>query len=1056
MSKFIVGRGGSSSSSSSSGSSDENSLRSKSYATIIDLLGEGEWEEVGVGGLKGIYLDDVPVQNQDDTYNFEDFTIETRSGTVGQSRMSIATTTENADSIGVRMYYNVPVEHVVLGTEVDIIRVSVSIPNLYSVNTTSGNSYASSVSYKIEWKPDTSSEWIEAATEVVEGKCTSTYERQTSFRVSGASSYTVRCTRLTVDSTSDYLFNETYFASTVAVVEDKFRYPCSVLVGLSIDAEQFSSVPTRAYKCKMLRIKVPTNYDPTTRAYDGTWDGTFKVAWSDNPAWCLYDLLTNTRYGLGERIPEEYVDKWELYTIAQYCDELVENPDGTTEPRFTCNVYINSLQEAYKVVSDMVTIFRGMAYWGNGNIVSVQDSPKEAGYAFTNANVGEDGFIYQSSALNTRYNTVKIKWNNLEDYGRQWIEYVEDTEAIASMGYVNDTAITAFGCTSRYMARRIGKWLLYTNTYETETISFTVGMDGAIPRPGDVIKVSDILRSEERRGGRIRRVVGTTIYMDAPLTFTSGVTYTLSYINNEGVAEDIQFTASGELSEITFDSLPATPAKDSIFIISDDNIPEALYRIVSVTEKDGGYSYEIGGVSYNPSKYAYIESNEALIIPSTKSTLTYPVEEINITEELYVDGVSVKTKATVSWTAPKYASSYSVYIITPDGQRISKITKDTSLVLEDVVAGGYEFTITAINLLNQSSSQHTTTLTVYGKTLAPSALTGLAIKAFNNQGILTWDTSVDLDVRVGGVVYIRHTTKAADVATWEDGISIGTALGGDNTASIPLLIGTYMLKAQDSSGLYSEAAVVSSSTVALIQNLNVVETQVENPSFIGTKTNMVLNGSSIELADNGSGGKYTYGEYAFSAHVDLGKPMTTRVSAALLASAYALSDNIDNRLTPIDTWSYFDGITPANYTVTLYISTTTDDPDSVGAVWKDWEVFFVSDYYARGFKFKLVVTTETSQTSISISSLSVTLDMPGRVEGENDIVIPNTGADIEFLYEFAATPAIAIHIDDMATGDYYTITNKTAAGFHIVVKNSSGTAVQRQIDWLAKGYGYVI
>lgn len=1054
MSKYIVGRGSSGGSQSSrTAVEDANSLRSKSYAKIIDMLGEGEWEEVGVGGLKGIYLDDVPIQNADGTYNHTGITVDTRNGALNQTRMSIADTTENATRVGTQMVYNVPIEQTVFGDSLDIIRVSVSIPTLSSTDTATGDTHGSSVQYKVEWK-SVSTGWVEAATETVEGKCTSTYERQTSFRVAGGSPYTVRVTRLTADSTTSYLSNKTYFTAIAAVVEEKFRYPGSVLVGLSVDAEQFSSIPTRAYKCKMLRIKIPTNYDPITRIYTGIWDGSFKVAWSNNPAWCFYDLVTNKRYGLGERIPESYVDKWELYTIAQYCDELVPNPDGTFEPRFTCNVYIATLAEAYKVVQDMVTVFRGITYWGNGSIVPIQEGPKDVSYAFNNANVSEEGFSYQSSALSTRYNTVKVKWNNPADFGRQWIEYVEDTEAISAMGYVNDTAITAFGCTSQGMARRIGKWLLYTNTYETEAVSFVTGQDGAIPRPGDVIQISDVLRSQERRGGRIRAVAGREVTLDAPMDFQGGVDYTFSYIDVEGQSRDIHFAEHGEYSTITMGSdFVAAPAKDSIFIISDDNIPASLYKVVSIAEKDQ-YQYAIGAVSYNPSKYGFIERNEPLLITNQKSVLVHPVEEVNTREVLYADGINVKSKVEISWTAPKFAAKYSLYVIYPDGRRYSTTTTANFVELFDTTPGEHFFSITAINLLGQGSQATERGLMVYGKTVAPSAVTGLDIKAFNNQALIQWTQHSDLDVRVGGNIILRHTTKDIGAASWEDGLDMGVALGGDTQFTGPLLLGTYMAKALDSSGLYSATTYVSSATVALIQSMNVLEESSEHPTFAGAKTDLVVEGGALTLAPDVDG-KKTYGLYTFNSSVDLGKALTTRANALVTAYAANITDLIDGRPLPFDEWELFDGETITGYAVTLSISTTVDNPVDVGAVWTDWQVFTISDYYARAFKFKLELSTSDPQTTVYVNQLTVSLDVPDRVDGVNDIYIGPAGEDIVFTPAFAETPAVAIHIDGMQTGDFPTVTNKSPTGFTVVVKNAAGTAVARQIDWIAKGYGYI-
>ena len=276
------------------------------------------------------------------------------------------------------------------------------------------------------------------------------------------------------------------------------------VIAMSFDSDQFSSIPSRTYHCKMSKIKIPSNYDPVTRVYTGEWDGSFKTAYSNNPAWCFFDIVTNKEKGLGDRIPESSVDKAELYIIGKYCDELVPAADGSQEPRFTCNVLIKSREQAYKVVGDLASIFMGMLYYANGTIVPTQDRRREESeiaYAFTNANVIDGEFKYSGTDRTTRYNAVTVSWHNLKNFGKTEVEYVEDADLIASMGYVNDTSVEGIGCNTRGQARRVGKWIIYTNNKETETVEFVTGAEGAIPRPGSIVKVSDTLRASERPTG---------------------------------------------------------------------------------------------------------------------------------------------------------------------------------------------------------------------------------------------------------------------------------------------------------------------------------------------------------------------------------------------------------------------------------------------------------------------------------------------------------------------------------------------------------------------------
>lgn len=1072
MEKLIQGSGGGggggSQTTTTTGTEYPDSLSSKSYIKAIDLLGEGEFEEVLVGGLQGMLLDDVPVQNSDGSYNFTGVSVETRPGTLSQARMNIGGTTESSENVGIELRYNLPIEQSVINVNADVVRVNVRVNALSQTNQSSGDVTGTSVSYKIEWKDSVSSVWNDAGTETISGKSSSEYERQTSFRISGTAPWIVRVTRLTADSTSSYLQNRTYFASITTVLEERLRYPGSVLVGATYDAEQFSSIPTRAFLCKCLKIKVPTNYDPTTRIYTGAWDGSFKVAWSDNPAWCFYDILTNTRYGLGERIPESSVDKWELYSIGQYCDELVPAYGNTTEPRFTCNIVIQTKEEAYKVVNDFASIFRGLSYWASGSIVPVQDRPRDVSYAFNNTNVADGVFNYQSSALNTRYNVACVTWNNPANFYKREVEYVEDHDLINSLGYINQTEVVAFGCASRSMARRVGRWLIYTNNYQTDMVSFTTGAEGAVPRPGDVVKISDTLRSQERRGGRVVSSTLAGCVLDNPLTFLAGTPYTFSAIDVDGGFAETTFVATGTTDTITFDSvLPKAIATDSIYIIADNNIEPQQFKIVSVTDKGEG-QYEVTGLSHNPSKYAYIENDVPTIDFALPSGSNPPVVGIDYSEYLYTYGVSVRSRCDISWKAPNFAKRYVINVKKPDGVILTETTSETEYVLLDTTEGEHFVSITALNILNQQSQAFEQTIQLYGKTRTPQTVPNLALNAVSGHGYLTWDTHPDLDVVVGGFIVITHTPKTTG-ATWNDGVFVEKVPGASISTFVPLLGGTYMAKAIDSSGFYSNDAAFVSSDYAVLQAKNVVDILQESPAFTGAKTNLVKEGSSLTLTsalfidaagdiDSYSlfeylgGGVSTTGEYLFSRIVDLGASYNVNISGSLSARSTEVFALLDTRTDLIDLWQYIDSFVADTFTAKTMVATTNDDPLGT-PVWSDWSDFKISTYSGRAFKFKLFVETVSEAYNVYIDSLAISVDVNDRTVGENDVTCPIGGLNVAFSPSFMFTPAISIAINDMVEGDYYEISSKSADGFSVVVKNG-GTPVERVIDYIAKGYGY--
>jgi predicted phage tail protein len=362
-----------------------DSLRSKAFARVVDLVCEGEIQGLA-NGLKSVYLDDTAIQNADGSYNFAGVTLETRNGTQQQSYIPGFSSVENEVAVGVECKFNQPVVRAITDPDVDAVRIKISFPALTYQDATNGDLNGTTVDFAIDVQSNGGG-YSQVVADSVSGKTTTKYQRSYYIPLNGSAPWDVRLRRITEDSTKTNVQNKTFLESYTEVIESKLRYPNSALMALRVDASQFSSIPKRSYDLKLLRVRIPSNYYPETRSYSGVWDGTFKVAWTDNPAWCFYDLVTSTRYGLGNYIPEAQVDKWALYRVARYCDELVPNGLGSYEPRFTCNLYLQTREQAYKVVQDMASIFRGMAYWSGGAITVTQDAPQDAVYQFTAANV---------------------------------------------------------------------------------------------------------------------------------------------------------------------------------------------------------------------------------------------------------------------------------------------------------------------------------------------------------------------------------------------------------------------------------------------------------------------------------------------------------------------------------------------------------------------------------------------------------------------------------------------------------------------------------------------
>lgn len=648
--RYIIGAGGGGKGGGSQRSpvEDKDNLRSRAYAKIIDVLGEGQIFGLA-NGLKSIYFDDVPLQNADGSYNFQDVAIDFRDGSIGQSALSNDEGSENTQSVNVELKYNVPSVRSIINAETDYCRVAIAVGALNSTDTRNGDVHGTSVSHLIEYRANGGA-WQTVKTDTITGKTSSGYERTVTFKLSGSAPWDVRVTRKTTNSTSQYLQNNSKWTMLSEVIADKLRYPATALVGMQINAEQFSNIPTRAYDVKGLIIKVPSNYNPETRAYTGSWDGTFKMEWTNNPAWCLYDILLNDRYGLGGRIDAAMLDKWQFYSIAQYCDELVPDGRGGMEPRFTCNLYLQTRAAAYNFIRDMASIFRGITYWASGAIVVKQDAPASVRYQFNNSNVENGIFDRAGSNIQTRHNVALVTWNDPQDRYRQKIEYVEDSAAIQRMGYTSEIEVAAFGCTSQGQARRYGEWLLYTEQYESDIVSFTAGLDGAIPLPSDIIQISDVYHSGERRGGRVLATsTRTSVKLDSAVTLISGKSYTLSVIDVDGgFMSRTVTTAAGETSVIEIgEGYSKDIAENSTWVLSDSSVTPEIFRVVGIDELEFG-KYKISCLSHNPNKYNHIERDLGLGIQQTRASV-YPKAKnilVNEVEKTNNDGLGYLD---VSW-----------------------------------------------------------------------------------------------------------------------------------------------------------------------------------------------------------------------------------------------------------------------------------------------------------------------------------------------------------------------------------------------------------------------
>ncbi|HDU3818717.1 TPA: DUF1983 domain-containing protein [Klebsiella pneumoniae subsp. pneumoniae] len=760
--EIIAGAGGKKSSGSARTPVEaDDTVNSKATVSILDLLGEGV-----IGGLKdgakSIFLNDLPLQNSDDTYNHSGVTWWFRDGSQDQSIIEGFDYTETPKTIGLQVKKTSAVTMAVDSDSADRFRVILKFPSLKSVDKKTGDTSGTSVTYKFQVSSaggafvDVAPEGESSGTVTLTAKKAGVYYRSYMLNLpKPGSKYQVRVVRVTDDNKdTTYLANDIYVDTVGEIINTNMNYPNSALVGLSVNSEQFgSSMPSRSYLISGMKIRVPSNYDEVTNEYRGTWDGSFKLLSSSNPAWILYDLVTNKRYGLGEFVRESMFDLGQLYQIGRYCDALVDDGFGGKEKRFAINTQITTLQDAYRCVQDIAGAFRGMVYWAGGMVHVTQDSPSDPIAIFSNSNVIDGRFSYKGSARKDRPSVALITYNNKEDNYKQNIEYVEDLEAIKRYG-IRKTESVAFGCTSRGMAHRVGLWTLYTGRMESDVITFQTGMDSAFLVPGDVILIHDKFRAGRRNSGRVVASTANSITLDATVDMTKAGTIT--FINAEGRMISRDILESGVVSKVTFkDAVNEAdrPVADGIWVISQSDLKPLQARVVGVAQGEDGVGNTITCIQNNPSKYAAIDDGAALIPQNTTvldPTFSKP-ENLKITEGTYLSSPgNLNVSLTATWEGK--SAEYWVSWRRSDAGNVSnwqtaKVNEEQFEVKPVAESGKYDFQVYGVSVSGRKTEILSTTYQVLGTMTPPGAPSSLTAVGDYRQIILGWSnpSSVDLD-----------------------------------------------------------------------------------------------------------------------------------------------------------------------------------------------------------------------------------------------------------------------------------------------------------------------
>ncbi|MGQ6493208.1 host specificity protein J [Serratia sp. IR-2025] len=699
----IKGRKGGSSNTTTPTESPD-SLQSTSYAKILLALGEGEWE----GGLDGtnIFLDGTPIVAADGTQNFPGVKWEFRPGTPDQEYIQGMPDVENEITVGTELTSQTPWVRSLTNTQLSAFRLRFSWQQLQQ-QLDNGDV----VGYRIEYAIDVATDggaYQEMLKTAIDGKTTTKYERSHRIDLPKAmTGWQVRVRRLTANSTSNRIADKMVTESITELIDVKLRYPETALLFVQFDAKQFQNIPAVSCEPKMGIVRVPTTYDPITRSYTGTWDGSFKWAWTNNPAWVFYDLLINDRYSIGERIKAEnlVMTKFDLYAIAQYCDQLV--PDGRggdgLEPRFLCDAYIQSQEEAWTVLRDFANIFRGMTYWAKNSMNALADMPRDLDYTYTRANVKDGEFRDSSASEKTHYSMAMVSWADPANGYQDAVAPVFENALIRRYN-IKQADITAIGCTRETEAIRRGRWLLLTNDKD-RVINFTVGMDGNIPLPGYIIGVADETLAGRPLGGRISAVSGRNITLDRESSAAVGERLIVNLPSGKSQARTIQ-AVNGRIVTVTTEYSEA-PVAECVWAVDASDLAIQLFRVTGVTENEDGVSFDITAIEHDPNKYARIDTGARIedrpitVIPPGVQP---PPKNVAISSFSTINQNIAVTTLRVTWEPAESAIAYEAEWRRDNGNWIPAARTSTQgFEVPGIYAGRYQARVRAINAAEISS-----------------------------------------------------------------------------------------------------------------------------------------------------------------------------------------------------------------------------------------------------------------------------------------------------------------------------------------------------------------
>ena len=967
-----------------------DTLHSKQFASFLDLVSEGEIEGSATASregitdrtstayinsyLKDVFLNDTPVLKATASasnpavsdFNFQNVSFTPRFGTSNQTKVDGVESSSSITPVGVTVTADSPVTRQITNTNVDRIKVTVTFPQIQEA-TTEGDLLGSSVDLKIAVQYN-SGGFTDVIEDTVTGRTADAYQKDYSVKITGSFPVDIRVIRVTADSTNNSLINSFQFTQFAEIIDDTNTYANSAYNLIRVDSQQFSAIPRRKFRIRGIKVRIPgagasSSGTPTVDSATGRivypdgyiFNGVMGAAvWCSCPAMILLDLLTTERDGFGTHIADSNLDLFSFVTASKFANTLVDDGLGGQEARFSCNVNIQSSSSAFDLINELAGVMRCMPIWSTGSILLAQDSPKSSSFLFSLANISSDGFNYSGSSLKQRHSVISVSYYNMDSQDVDF-EVFENTTLSAKIGTVVKQ-VKAFACTSRGQAQRLAKAIAFSESNESEMVTFTTSMEGGLMvRPGAVIEINDPVRAGVRRSGRLKSVTSTTVVTvddtentDLPTTNSP----TLSLILPDGSVEtkNISDITNGVVTVSA--AFSQTPNVNTIYLIQNSTIESQKFRVITVEETDS-INYTITALSYIDTKYAFIEDGASLPVRnvSNLNELKPPPSNLSAVEKIVPINNQAVSKIIISWQPITGVVEYQVNYRFNNGNFVSTKVSSPDFEIINSQLGTYEIQVFSYNINAQlSATSNDLTFNAVGKTARPQNVTNLVVEPVSDQFVrLRFDKATDIDVTHGGNVIVRHSNLTDGTGTFTNSVDLLPALPGSIAETlVPALTGEYILKFRDDGGRLSEGETsVIVTTPDPLPKLAVFADRedTDSPPFAGTKVNaffsddvngLVLDSTVLfdtvadvdQLSDfDFSGDVASSGSYEFANKLDLGSKQPLILKRHFVTQGFYPNDLFDSRTGNIDTWTDVDSATAFDVNAKLLVSQTDSDPN---------------------------------------------------------------------------------------------------------------------------------